>query len=70
MYKLILVVYLAVNGAGPNGGSVSVSQHEIGQYPSKEACSDAANDALLVNRTKAAAAIGWNFICVSVRQKE
>jgi hypothetical protein len=66
MYKLILIVYLAVNGAG--SGSVSVSQHEIGQYPSKQACSDAANDAVLVNRTVAAAAIGWNFICVSVRQ--
>jgi hypothetical protein len=66
MYKLILVVYLAVNGADPGNGSVSVSQHEIGQYPSKQACSDAANDAVLVNRTVAAAAIGWNFICVSV----
>jgi hypothetical protein len=70
MYKLILVVYLTVNGGGPGGGSVSISQHEIGQYPNKEACSDAANDATLVNRTKAAAAIGWNFICVSVRQEK
>jgi hypothetical protein len=68
MYKLILVVYLAVNTNGPGGGGASVSQHEIGQYPSKQACSEAANDALLVNRTATAAAIGWNFICVSVRQ--
>jgi hypothetical protein len=68
MYKLILVVFLAVNGGGPTSGSVSVSQNEIGQYPSKQACSDAANDAVLVNRTVAAAAIGWNFICVSVHQ--
>jgi hypothetical protein len=66
MYKLILVVFLSVNGAG--SGSVSVSQHEIAQYPSKQACSEAANDAVLINRTLAAPAIGWNFICVSVRQ--
>jgi hypothetical protein len=45
MYKLILVVYLAVNGSGLGGGSVSISQQKIGQYPSKEVCSDAANDA-------------------------
>jgi hypothetical protein len=68
MYKLILVVFLAVNGGGPRSGSVSISQHEVGQYPSKQACSDAANDALLVNRTIAAASIGWNFICVSAPQ--
>jgi|HubBroStandDraft_2_1064218.scaffolds.fasta_scaffold2610218_1 hypothetical protein len=68
MYKLILVVFLAVNGAGPSSGSVSVSQHEIGQYPTKQTCSEAANDAVLINRTLAAPAIGWNFICVSVHQ--
>jgi hypothetical protein len=67
MYKLILVVYLAVNGGAREGGGASISQQEIGQYPSKQACSEAANDALMVNRTAAAAAIGWNFICVSVR---
>jgi hypothetical protein len=68
MYKLILVVFLAVNGGCPRSGSVSVSQQEIGPYPSKKACSDAANDALLINRTVVAASIGWNFICVSVPQ--
>ena len=68
MYKLILVVFLAVNGAGPSSGSVSVSQHEIGQYPTKQTCSEAANDAVLINRILAAPAIGWNFICVSVHQ--
>lgn len=68
MYKLILVVFLAVSGSGPSSGSVSVSEREIGQYPSKKTCSDAANDALLINRTVAAASIGWNFICVSAPQ--
>ncbi len=67
MYKLILVAYLAVSGGAREGGGASISQHEIGQYSSKQACADAANDAVLVNRTSAAAAIGWNFICVSVR---
>jgi hypothetical protein len=36
MYKLILVVFLAVSGSGPSSGSVSVSEREIGQYPSKK----------------------------------
>ena len=67
MYKLILIVYLAVSGGVRVGGGASISQLEIGQYPSKQACADAANEAVMVNRSAAAAAIGWNFICVPVR---
>jgi hypothetical protein len=60
MYKLILIAYVSVKVGG------GIYQQEIGQYPSKQACSDAANNAVMINRTPAADPIGWSFICVPI----
>jgi hypothetical protein len=66
VYKLILIVYLTAGGGG------SISQHEIGQFGTKETCRDAAVDAILINRTTPAttASVGWNLICVNVPESK